>query len=45
MRFKDKDMAKAKKVFINTLRNNDKKNLYYAMNRWKKKYSKSENNI
>ena len=37
MRFKDKDMAKAKKVFINTLRNNDKKNLYYAMNRWKKK--------
>ena len=39
MKFREKDLSKARKIIINTLRNNDKKNLYYAMNRWKKKFN------
>jgi hypothetical protein len=37
MQFRDKDMEKARIVIGNTLRNNDKLNLNYAMSRWKKK--------
>ena len=37
MQFRDKDMEKARIVIGNTLRNNDKMNLNYAMSRWKKK--------
>ena len=36
MKFKDKDMEKARKIIINTLRTNDKLNLNYAMKKWKK---------
>ena len=37
MQFRDKDMEKARIMIGNTLRNNDKMNLNYAMSRWKKK--------
>ena len=37
MQFRDKDMEKARVMIGNTLRNNDKMNLNYAMSRWKKK--------
>ena len=37
MQLRDKDMEKARIMIGNTLRNNDKMNLNYAMSRWKKK--------
>ena len=37
MQFRDKDIEKARIMIGNTLRNNDKMNLNYAMSRWKKK--------
>ena len=37
MQFRDKDMEKARLMIGNTLRNNDRMNLNYAMSRWKKK--------
>ena len=37
MQFRDKDMEKARIMIGNTLRNNDKMNLNYAMSLWKKK--------
>ena len=37
MQFRDKDMEKARVMIGNTLRNNDRMNLNYAMSRWKKK--------
>ena len=37
MQFRDKDMEKARLMIGNTLRNNDRMNLNFAMSRWKKK--------
>ena len=37
MQFRDKDLEKARVMIGNTLRNNDRMNLNYAMSRWKKK--------
>ena len=36
MKFREKDMEKARKIIINTLRTNDKLNLNWAMKKWKK---------
>ena len=37
MKFREKDLEKAKKIIINRLRTNDKLNLNNAMKKWKKK--------
>ena len=37
---KDKDIENAKKIICHTLTNNDRLNLNYAINLWKKKINK-----
>lgn len=40
MQFRDKDLERARVMIGNTLRNNDRMNLNFAMSRWKKRFNK-----